>query len=432
MLALSTYNVVDGAFVGQKLGQDALAAVGIAWPVFPMLIAYELLFSIGAASLCSYYLGKNEPEKAREIFSSVFYFALLSGVILGFIFYVYCDEIVILLGASEKIAPLASEFLEIIFLGSFVIVLHPLLDIFAMNDKRPVLAMIAMIVGAISNIAFNYLFIFVLEIGIAGSALATILGHFMGFLILLWHFVFKRGQVFFVLSFKIKALIRSTQNSIAQASAELSAALVLFIANHLLVGLGGDRAVAMYSVMMYSGIVLFTTLLSASQAIQPIASFNFGANIRSRVLNVLKFGLLFSFAMGVILYLLSIMFSKYLVILFLQKDANGSVDMVFLNDVQEAMKIYFAGFAMLGFNMAAASFFQAIQRPISSFIITSCYTLIFVLIFFTILPNFFGLKGIWTSYPLAQFCSFIISLAVLFYAFKKGGLNPNHFSRSSS
>lgn len=102
MLALSTYNVVDGIFLGQKLGEDALAAVGIAWPVFPVLIAYELLFSIGAASIASYHLGRGEDEKAREVFSSVFYFALISGTAFGLLFYAFCDEIVVLLGASEK------------------------------------------------------------------------------------------------------------------------------------------------------------------------------------------------------------------------------------------------------------------------------------------------------------------------------------------
>lgn len=423
MLALSTYNVVDGIFVGQKLGQDALAAIGIAWPVFPVLIAYELLFSIGAASLCSYFLGRNLAKKAREIFSTIFYFALVSGLIVGFVFYIYCDEMVVLLGANEKIAPLASEYLGVIFLGSFVVVLHPLLDIFAMNDRRPVLAMVAMIVGAVSNVILNYVFMFIFDMGIFGSALATILGHLIGCLILLWHFIFKRGQIYFVPRFRIEALFKSAKNGIAQASAELSAALVMLIANHLLIELGGSRAVAMYGVIMYSGIILFTTLLSASQAIQPIASFNFGANHKPRVLGVLKFGLCFALISGFVLYVLSVIFSKYLIVLFLQKDSGGNVDLVFLEDVRQAMIIYFAGFALLGFNMACASFFQAIQKPLSSFIITICYTLLFVLLFFSVLPHFLGLNGIWLSYPLAQTCSFFVSVVVLFYAFKKGSLS---------
>lgn len=422
MLALSTYNVVDGIFVGRKLGEDALAAVGIAWPVFPVLIAYELLFSIGAASIASYHLGRGEEQKAREVFSSVFYFALISGTLIGLGFYAFCDDIVVLLGASEKIAPLSKQFLEVIFLGSFIIVLHPLLDVFAMNDKRPVLAMCAMIAGACSNVVFNYIFIFIFEWGLFGSAMATIVGHSIGFLILLSHFLRGRGQIYFVWAMKFKALVKSAQNGVAQASAELSASIVMLVANHLLVGLGGDRAVAMYSVLMYSGIVFFTILLSASQAIQPIASFNFGARAYERLLQVLKFALAFSLSVGAVLYALSMVFSHYLVVLFLQRDSGGAVDMAFLRDVENAMSIHFLGYFFIGFNMSVASFFQSIQRPVSSFIVTIAYTLVFVLIFFMILPEFYGLNGIWMSNPAGELLSVFVAIGVLWYEFKKGAL----------
>ena len=422
MLALSTYNIVDGIFLGQKLGEEALSAVGIAWPVFPVLIAYELLFSIGAASIASYYLGRGEEERAREVFSTVFYFALISGVLFGLVFYVYCEEIVILLGASEKIAPLSTEFLEVIFLGSFIIVLHPLLDIFAMNDKRPTLAMIAMIAGACSNVILNYIFIFIFEWGLFGSGLATILGHSIGFFILLSHFLRKRGQIYFILAFKFKDLFKSAQNGVAQASAELSASIVMLVANHLLVSLGGDRAVAIYSVIMYSGIIFFTVLLSASQAIQPIASFNFGARSYERLLTVLKFSLIFALVLGLILYVLTVSFNEYLVILFLKKDEFGGFDTVFMQDAINAMGIYFIGYIIMGFNMSLASFFQSIQRPLSSFIITLSYTLVFMLIFFAILPKFYEIKGIWLSSPAAQFLSFLVAFLVLFYELKRGAL----------
>ncbi|KGI56186.1 MATE family efflux transporter [Campylobacter sp. MIT 97-5078] len=425
MLALSTYSTIDGIFVGQKLGNDALAAVGIAWPVFPVLIAYELLFSIGAASLSSYYLGKNEPEKARLIFSSVFYFALLSSLLLGFVFFIFCDEIVIFLGASQTIAPLAAEYLEVIFLGSFVIVLHPLLDIFVMNDKRPVLAMVAMISGSLSNVVMNYFFIFVFEWGLFGSALATILGHFIGFLILFWHFISKKGQIYFIKAFKFFTLFKSAQNGIAQASAELSASVVMLIANHILGFLGGDRAIATYSVVMYSGIILFTALLSASQAIQPIASFNYGANVYARLVKILRFGCAFSLVLGSLMYVLSYLFSEHLVVLFLQKNEFGDIDEDFLAGCIEAMRIYFLGFILLGFNMSVASFFQSVQKPLSSFIVTISYTLVFVCIFFLILPSFFDIKGIFFSYPLAELCSFFVALAVIFWTFKKGSLKQN-------
>ena len=428
MFALSTYNVVDGIFLGQKLGENALAAVGIAWPVFPVMIAYELLFGIGAASIASYHLGRGEDERAREVFSSVFYFALVSSVAFGFIFYAFCDEIVILLGASENIAPLTSKFLRVIFLFSFVIVLHPLLDIFAINDKRPTLAMVAMIVGACANIVLNYTFVFVLEWGILGSAWATVLGHGIGFLILLTHFLRRSGQIYFVWAFKFKALLKSAKNGVAQAVAELSASMVMLVANHLLVALGGDRAVAIYSVIMYTGIIFFNILLSAAQAVQPIASFNYGARAYERLKGILRFALAFTLALGVVLYALAVAFDRYLVIWFLKKDELGGFDAAFMNDTIAAMSIYYLGYALIGFNMSVASFFQSIQRPLSSFIVTICYTLIFVLVFFAILPRIYGLNGIWMSYPLAELLSFFVALSVLVWELKRGILSAKKWS----
>ena len=127
MLALSTYSTIDGIFVGKKLGENALAAIGIAWPIFPILIAFELLFGMGGASIASYYLGKGDGYRARLVFSSVCYFACLNSILLGFVLFCFREEIAITLGANTEIMPLVVEYLGVIFLGSFIMVLHPLL-----------------------------------------------------------------------------------------------------------------------------------------------------------------------------------------------------------------------------------------------------------------------------------------------------------------
>ncbi|MDE5591743.1 MAG: MATE family efflux transporter, partial [Helicobacter sp.] len=138
MLSLSTYSTIDGIFVGKKLGENALAAIGIAWPIFPAFIAFELLFGVGAAAMSSYFLGKNKGFRARVIFSSVFYFVLCSSIIGGVILYLFSDRIALGLGASNTLLPLVTEYTEVIYLGVFIIVLHPMLDIFAINDKQPI------------------------------------------------------------------------------------------------------------------------------------------------------------------------------------------------------------------------------------------------------------------------------------------------------
>lgn len=419
MLALSTYSTIDGIFVGKKLGENALAAIGIAWPIFPILIAFELLFSVGAAAMASYFLGRGKAFRARIVFSSVFYFALSTSVIGGVVLYFYSDSIALLLGSSETLLPLVCRYTEVIYLGAFIIVLHPMLDIFAINDKQPVLASFAMIVGSLVNILLNYIFLFVLELGIASSALATLLGHGIGMCILLQHFLRKRGDLYLIKTFDIYALLSATKNGIPQSSSEISVSIMMLIFNRTIMEIAGDRGLAIYSVLMYIGIIPFTILLSMAQGVQPIASFNYGAGLMGRVRGIFNFGLIFSFLGGIVLYILFFVSSPFLVSWFLPSDI-AMRDTNLLNDTQNAMKFYFLSYILLGVNIVSAIFFQSIQRTLSSFVITFAYTLLFALCFVMILPKIYGFYGVILSYPLGILCATFVVLGIIIYEYKRG------------
>ncbi|PAF43609.1 MATE family efflux transporter [Helicobacter sp. 11S02596-1] len=424
MIALSTYSMVDGIFVGKKLGEEALGAISICWPVFPVMIAYELLFSLGAASIVSYFLGKNEVHRARLIFSSVFYFVALSTLVAGVILYLFVDEIAFLLGSSETLKPLVVAYLEVIFMGSVFMVLHPLSDVFAINDRQPILAMVAMIVGAGANIILNYLFLFVFEMGIYGSALATIMGHTIGFLVLLWHFLLKRGKLYFIRRFSLRAVISSAKSGVPQAVSELSAGVVMLLFNTTIMGIAGERGVSIYGIIMYSGIIFFTILLSIAQGIQPIASFSYGAGNLERVKNIFLFGVSVSIGVGIFIYLIFYGFDGHLVRLFLQDDI-ASRDPYLLGDTIGAMNVYYIGYILLGVNIVCAIFFQSVQRTASSFIITISYTLVFLVILLPIMSKEYGMSGIWLTYPISQFLAFLVVIGVILYEVKSGIFSRN-------
>lgn len=422
MLALSTYSTIDGIFVGKKLGEDALAAIGLCWPVFPAIIAFELLFGLGAASIASYFLGKGQDYRARSMFSSVFYFATSSGIIIGGILFVFVEDVALVLGASESVLPLVVAYLRVIFAGAVIMVLHPLLDVFVINDRRPILAMVAMIVGSVSNIVLNYLFLYVFEMGISGSALATVSGHALGMCILLSHFVMKSGRVYLVKRFSLNDVFASAKNGIPQSISELSVAFVMVMFNHTLKGLADTEELkvsylAMYSIVMYVGMICFAILLSCAQGIQPIASFNYGAKQDNRVRNIYLFGVGFATMVGILVYVLFMSVDTHLVKLFLKQGQEG-----ILESTLDAMSVYFVGYILLGFNIVSAIFFQSIQRPKSSFIITISYNLIFVCILLYVLSHHYGLRGVWFAYPLSLVCSSIVTFGVVIYEYRYGAL----------
>lgn len=419
MLALSSYSTIDGIFVGKKLGENALAAIGIAWPIFPILLAFELLFSVGGATIASYFLGKNKALRARVIFSSVFYFALIFGVTSGMLLFIFSDSIALMLGSSVQLLSFVKDYTEVIYLGVFIIILHPVLDMFAIHDKQPFLAMVAMVAAAFCNIVLNYVFLFVLELGIASSALATLLGHGVGMCILLQHFLRKKGDLYFVQSFNMRMLLSAMKNGIPQSSAEISVGVMMLIFNHTIVNIAGERGLAIYSVIMYLGIIPFTILLSMAQGVQPIASFNYGAKLMQRVMGVFKFGLVFSLVGGIVLYSLFYVFCPYFVSWFLPNDI-AMRDGDLLRDMRDSIRLYFLGYALLGVNMVSAIFFQSIQRTLSSFVITFSYTAVFALLFVCVLPSFYGFIGVLISYPLGILSATFITFSIIFYEYKFG------------
>ncbi len=423
MLALSTYSTIDGIFVGKKIGENGLAAIGICWPIFPTFIAFELLFGFGGAAIISYFLGKNATHRARLVFSSIFYFVAVSSVIIGIVGFVFADEIMDLLIKNEaneniqEIKSLALAYLKVIFLGAPFFILHPLSDIFVVNDKRPILATFSMIVGSGSNIILNYIFLFKLDMGIQGSALASLLAHFIGFVILFVHFISKSGKLYFVWRFSLPAIISSAKTGIPESTSEISAAIVMLLFNAILLSIAGEKGVQIYSIMMYCGIVFFTILLSVTQALQPLASFNYGAGDFRRLKLIFLFSLCVVIIVGIGMYGLFYTLDSSLVSLFLQ-DANSSKEL--LNSATQAMAIYYLGYIILGINMVCAIFLQSVQRTASSFIITICYTILFLAVILPFMSYRYGINGAWIAYPLSQICALFVALCVMAYEVKFG------------
>ncbi|WP_305870189.1 HP1184 family multidrug efflux MATE transporter [Helicobacter pylori] len=417
MISLSTYSMIDGMFVGKKLGKEAIAAVNIAWPIFPGLIAYELLFGFGAASIVGYFLGQNKTHRARLVFSSVFYFVALSAFVLSMALLPFSETIARFFGSNDALLSMSKRYIEIILMGAVFMVLHPLADVFVVNDKRPILAMVAMLIGSLANIFFNYLFIFVLEVGVQGSAIATVIGHAIGVLVLMQHFWFKKGQLYFIKRFSLSSVISSAKSGVPQSTAEFSASIMILLFNTAIMHTAGERFVSMYGIVMYNAIIFFTTLFAISQGIQPIASFSYGARNLGRVKEVFVFGLKAAFCIGIVFYGAYYFLDEFLIKLYLQPSEQ---DPLFMQETKRAMNIYYVGYVFLGMNLLCAVFFQSIQRTKSSFIITLSHTLGFMVILLPILSHFYGINGVWVTYPIVQFLAFLVALGVTYYEIKKG------------
>ncbi len=407
MFVLSTYVIVDGIFVGKGIGEAGLGAIGIVTPIFSLFVGVELLFGIGGSALASMSLGRNKAHKARIIFSSTIYCLMLLGIFTSTIMYIFKEKLAILLGSNSELLSYVMPYLSVIIIGSTIILLQSTLCTFARNDKAPNLAMISFASGAIINIILNYIFIFIFKWGMFGAAFSTILGHLFGLIIVLWHFICKRGELYFIKVFSIQALKMTIKSGVAPSLSEFAFGFTIILMNTFLIKISGQQGAAILGIIMYIGAVCFGSILSISHGLQPIASYNFGAGQIERTLKTLKIGMIFATTMGISIYIVLFIGIPYIAKIFLSNDTT------ILNDLIFAVKIYFFGYLFLGSNIIIAAFLQAIGRNISSTIVSAAHNLVFMIILLPIFAHFFKEIGIWVSYPVSLFCAFIISIYIL-------------------
>lgn len=408
LFILSTYVFFDGIFVGRGVGALGLAAVNLCVPIFYLFMSLEMLFGFGGAALASRALGSEEGNRAREIFASVVIFvAILSlGIALG-LFY-FQDELILLLGAQGELVELSKEYLGVIALGAPVMMIQPLLEAFVRNDRAPYLAMSSMVVGALGNIALNYLFIFELSWGLFGAALATVLGHFIGLLILLSHFVLKRGDIYLErLGCRFSLVYEAFKNGLAPALSEVAAGIVIMLFNLRLMEVAQERGVAIFGAVGYVGVMAITALIAISQGLQPIASYNHGAGLQARVRAIFRFSFGVALAFGVALYGWLYASAPWLARLFFPLDDSLALEGV------EAMRLYYLGYLFLGVNILSAVFFQSVGRTGASLAISLVNNFALVIISLEILSRWWGLAGIWASYPVAIFLGFLFVLLMI-------------------
>ncbi|MGX2982495.1 MATE family efflux transporter [Helicobacter sp. 23-1045] len=414
MLVLSTYVVVDGIFVGRGIGELGLAAIGLSVPIFTFFTGIELLFGIGGAALVSIALGAKKERKANIIFNSVIYTTLLFGASVGILLYIFRENLATILGANEILRPYLLEYLNVIVLGGAIIMAQSVLCAFARNDGAPNLTMISFTAGAICNIILNYIFIFILRWGMFGSAFATILGHFVGLIIILKHFLRKEGKLHFMLILSPSAFKKSIISGIAPSMSEFAFGAIILFMNILLSRLDSTQGIAILSIMLYIGFVFFGCVLALSHGMQPIVSYNFGARERFRTISAFKIAAFTALIFGLVVYIIMFCFTPQIARIFLKQSEMGLLDELII-----AVRIYFLGYLFLGFNIISSAFLQATQRIKGSLIISLCHNLIFMAILLPIMAHFFGVRGIWASYPIALFCAFLVSIMVLKSEFRR-------------
>ena len=421
MMVNALYNVVDRIFIGRGVGALGLAGATVGFPIMLVLMAFGMLVGMGGASLISIRLGEGKREEAERILGNSFVLLIAVSAVLTVLGLVFLDPLLRLFGSSDAILPFAREYVGIILAGSVFMGLGFGMNNFIRAEGNPRIAMATMLIGAVLNIALDPLFIFVLNMGIRGAALATVLSQAVAAAWVLSYFLGKRSS----LSLRVANLRLDPRilRKIAVIGSppfvmQLAASVLNAILNNQLQRYGGDLAISAMGIMYGVVMFIFMPVFGLNQGAQPIIGFNYGARKFDRVRKTLVLAIGAATAIMLVGFFVTRIFPGAIIRLF----AGDNPELVELGT--RAMRIFLVMMPVIGFQIVSANYFQAVGKPRPAMILSLSRQVLLLIPALLILPRFFGLEGVFLAGPVSDLGSAILTGIWLFFELRSLGRNP--------
>lgn len=414
MLSNSVYCIVDIYFVSAGSGSQGLAAMNICMPVFTILSCVGLLFGVGGATIMSISQGSGDLKTRDKAFSLSVMMMLVAGVLFSTFGLLFRKEFAYLLGSDDLLLPLVLEYLTPVISSALPFVLMYSLSVLLRADNNPKLAMTALMVGNISNIILDYVFVSVFHMGIFGASVATSIAPVLSLIVASFHFIMKKNTVHFkIKSFDIKVIGRIFSVGLGSGIMELSAGAIIFMFNSAILRLGGDIYLAAYAVITNIAYVFKGLLNGFAQAAQPLISTNFGSGIIKRCTRSLRVCIIYSSIFCLICYGVITIFPGFIVSFF----SNGDTGMEAI--ASKGMIMYFSSLLFTGINTMLMYFFQSIEQGRKSLLLAICKGFLFVTLGLWILTTVMGVEGVWYAVLFGEVLTLLLALPMTLISIKK-------------
>lgn len=412
------YNIVDRIFIGRMPSGDlAMAGVGIVTPIVLLVAAFSALIGFGGAPLTAIKMGEQDNDGAEKIMSNSFAMLIITGVLLTIIFFVLREPIVVAFGASDLTKGYALDYLTIYLIGTVFVQIALGMNAFINTQGFAKIGMFTVAIGAAINIILDPIFIFTLNMGVKGAALATIISQFISALFVL-NFLFGKKSILKIrkkyLSVDKKIAISIISLGIAPFIMQSTESLVLVSLNNQLLKYGGDIAVSAMTIMSSISQLILMPLMGITQGAQPIMSYNYGAKQMDRVKKTFKLLFIASFSYSTLMVVLLCLFPEVFVGIF-----NNKPELVEITSW--SIRIYFVGMFLLGAQISCQQTFLALgQAKISLFLALLRKIMLLVPLIF-ILPMMMedGLKAVLLAEPVADIVACLTTIFIFTRFYKK-------------
>ena len=420
-LVSSLYNIVDQVFIGQGVGYLGNAATNVSYPLSTICLAISLLLGIGSASRFSIYLGQKETKHAAVLVGNGLVLMTVAGILYLLIGEAFLPKLLRVFGATNEVMPLAQQYAGVTLLGMPFLILTNGISNLIRADGNPKYSMVCMVAGAVANTVLDPIFIFVLQWGVFGAALATVLGQILSFLLAvryLWHFqTVKLEKSCFRM--KLRDNVRTLYMGTSSCLNQIAITIVQIVLNHSLTYYGAlsvygeDIPLAACGIVMKTNAILLAVIVGISQGVQPIIGYNFGAQKYDRVKQAYLLAVRWNFVVSAIGFVLFQFFPEQIISIF------GNGDPLYYEFAVLFMRTFLFMALVNGVQLLSSNFFTAIGKALKGLLLSLTRQVFFLIPLILLLPLWLGIFGVLLAGPIADFIAFVLSVVLVYRAFRQ-------------
>ena len=417
MTATSLYNIVDSIYIGHGCGALALGALTVAKPFMDICAAFGSLVGVGASSLLAIYLGEKDYEKANRVLGNVIVLNIILSAIVMTVGLIWLDPILMSFGASEDTIVFAHEYMEIILYGNILTHIYFGLNALLRSAGHPRFSMTATIVAVVINIILDPIFIFGLDMGVRGAALATVISQAIAVVWQITKFMDKRELVRFhrgIWRLNRHITRRSLAIGLSPFLYNIAHCFVVIIINNQLKQFGGDMAIASYGVINRLTFVFAMIVMGLNQGMQPIAGYNYGAKKMDRVLQSFSLTSVYATCVMGVVFILGEFFPELVTKMFTH-------DPVLIARTIKPLRIICCTMLIIGFQMVTGNLFTSIGKAGKAIFLSLTRQVLYLIPLALWLPLLFSdpLDGVWWAIPISDTISAITAVVILLTSRKK-------------
>lgn len=406
MIFTSIYGVVDGVFISNFVGSSAFASINLIIPVIMIIGTIGFMIGTGGSAIISKTLGEGKGKEANQQFSMLIYLEIILGILFTIIAIIFLKPIAHALGATPEMMNDCLVYGRILLVGMTAFILQNSFQSFMVVAEKPKFGLGISIAAGITNMVLDFVLIYVVKLGVAGAAIATVTSQVVGAIIPLVYFsrknktMLKLGKA----KFDLATIVKTCTNGSSEMVTNLSMSLVNILFNMQLMKFAGANGVSAYGIIMYVGFIFVGTYMGYSVGTAPIIGYHYGAGNKDELKSLLRKSLKLLGITAVVMTCLAEILAKPLASIFVGYDKD------LLDLTINAIRLYSLSYILSWFNIFASSFFTALNNGFISALISFLRTLVFQVAMILILPRIFGINGIWFSVASAEVLAIMVSV----------------------